>query len=140
MTLCLTGYKKIQQFQIKRSTFLKWIWMFQLWFFVFLMPFAVQDHTAPPWKALRYGKHQTRGLCCCSSSSICQDVLKIDNLLHKQGFVDSLTHTTVNLIIWTGNTHMNILLHMFILVLYALSHGMSHKNAIDKHVPLQQIL
>ena len=41
------------------------------------------------WKALKYGKNETRGLICGSTSSICQDALKSINLLHKFGFVDS---------------------------------------------------
>ena len=47
-------------------------------------------------KAFRHGKYETKGLSCGITSSICQDVLKSDNLLHKQGFVDSQMKTTVS--------------------------------------------
>ena len=57
----------------------------------------VQSHTGPHWKALRYGKDESRGLSYDSTLSICQDVLKSGNLLHKQSFVDSLMHTIVYL-------------------------------------------
>ena len=53
------------------------------------MPLEVQAHIVPHLKALRYGKDETRGLSCGSTSRIWQDILKSDNLLHKQGFVDS---------------------------------------------------
>ena len=55
----------------------------------------VQGHTVPHWKALRYGKDESRGLSYDSTLSICQDVLKSGNLLHKWGSVDSLMYTTV---------------------------------------------
>ena len=44
--------------------------------------------TVPHWKALRYGKDDWRGHCCCSTLNIHQDILKSDNLLHKRGFVE----------------------------------------------------
>ena len=53
-----------------------------------------QGHIVLHWKALRYGKDDSRGLVYDSTLNICQYVLKAENLLHKQGFVDSLTHTT----------------------------------------------
>ena len=40
-------------------------------------------------------EYETRGLCCGCTSSICQEVIKSDNLLHKQGFVDSLLQTNI---------------------------------------------
>ena len=46
-------------------------------------------------KGLRYVKDESRGLNCDSTSGICQDVLKSDNLLHKWSFVDSQFVTTV---------------------------------------------
>ena len=49
----------------------------------------------PHWKALRYGKDGPRQLSCGSISSICQAILKSDNLLHKWGFVDSQSLRTV---------------------------------------------
>ena len=52
-------------------------------------------HTVPNWKALRYGKDESRGISCGSTSSICQDILKSDNLLHKQGFVKTQSLHTV---------------------------------------------
>ena len=55
----------------------------------------VFGHTVPHWKALRYGKDGSKGLSCGSTSSICEDFLKSDNLLHKQGLVDSQLKTTV---------------------------------------------
>ena len=59
------------------------------------MSLEVEGHAITYWKALRCGKYETRGLNCGSTLSICQDVLKSDNLLHKLGFVDSLMHTIV---------------------------------------------
>ena len=48
-------------------------------------------------EAFRHGKYETKGLSCSITSSICQDVLKSDNLLHKQGFVYFKMKTTVGL-------------------------------------------
>ena len=48
----------------------------------------------PHWKGLRYGEDESRGLSCGCTSSICQNVLKSDSLLHKWGFVDSQSVTT----------------------------------------------
>ena len=61
---------------------------------VILIPFEVQGHKVPHLNALRYGKFESRELGCGSTSSICQDALKSDNLLHKWGFVDSQMKTT----------------------------------------------
>ena len=47
-------------------------------------------------KIIRYVIYERRGLSCSGTSSICQDFPKSDNLLHKQGFVDSLLQTTVD--------------------------------------------
>ena len=52
------------------------------------MPLEVQGHTVPHLKALRYDNYESRGFSCGSTFSICQDVLKSDNLLQKQGIVD----------------------------------------------------
>ena len=49
----------------------------------------LESNTVPHLKALRYGKFETRGLSCGGTSSICQAILKSDNLLHKWGFADS---------------------------------------------------
>ena len=51
--------------------------------------------TVPHLKALRYGIFERRGLSCGSTSSNSQGVIKSDNLLHKQDFVDSEMKTTV---------------------------------------------
>ena len=59
------------------------------------MPFEIQSHTVPHWKALRYGKDDSRGLSCGSNPNIQRDVMKSGNLLHKWGFVDSQFDTTV---------------------------------------------
>ena len=48
------------------------------------------------WERSRYGKDESRELNCGSTSSIYQDILNGDNLLHKLGFVDSLTHIAVS--------------------------------------------
>ena len=37
----------------------------------------------------RYGKYEIGGLSSGSASTICQDVLKSDNVQHKWGFIDS---------------------------------------------------
>ena len=47
-------------------------------------------------KAVKNGKYEKRGLSGGSTPSFCQDFLKSDNLLHKQGFVDFQTKTTVH--------------------------------------------
>ena len=52
----------------------------------------------PHLKGLRYTKDGTRTLGYGCTSSIFQDVMKSDNLLHKQGFVDSFSQTTVTLL------------------------------------------
>ena len=60
------------------------------------MTLEVQGHTVPHLKALGSGKYGPRGLWCDSTLNICQVDLKIANLLHKWGFVDSQTQTTVH--------------------------------------------
>ena len=60
-----------------------------------MIPQQVYGHTAPDWKALRYGKGDSRGQSCGSTLNTHQDVLKSGNLLHKQGFFDSQFGTTV---------------------------------------------
>ena len=45
-----------------------------------------EGHTIPHWKALRYGKGDSRWQSCGSTLNIYKDVLKSGNL---QGFVDS---------------------------------------------------
>ena len=69
---------------------------FQLWPVLFLIPLELQGQTVPHWKALRYGKDESRGLSYDRTLSICQDVLKSGNLLHKRGLDYSQSHTTVN--------------------------------------------
>ena len=58
------------------------------------MPLEVQHHKVPHLKALRYDEYETRGVSFGSNLSICQDVLKNGNLLHKQGFFDFQTINT----------------------------------------------
>ena len=50
----------------------------------------------PHLKAVKNGKYEKRGLSGGSTPSFCQDFLKSNNLLHKQGFVDFQTKTTVH--------------------------------------------
>ena len=69
---------------------------FHLWLVVYLIPLEIQGHTVAHLKALTYGKYETRGLSCGSTLSIFKDVLKSGNLLHKRGFVDSQTVTTIS--------------------------------------------
>ena len=54
------------------------------------------DHTLRNWRALRYGKDDSRGLSCGSTLNVPQVVLKSGNLLRKQGFADSQFGTTVS--------------------------------------------
>ena len=68
---------------------------FQLWLVIFLIPLEVQGHKVPHLKGLKDGKDESSELCCGYTSSICQDVMKCDNLLHKKGFFDSLLQTTL---------------------------------------------
>ena len=72
---------------------------FQLWPVVFLIPLEVYGHTVPHWKALRYGKNGSRELSCGSTSSICQGILKSDNLLHKRAFVKTQSLHTVFILV-----------------------------------------
>ena len=55
----------------------------------------VQDHAIPYWKDLRGGKYFQRELIFGNTINICQDIMKSANLLHKQGFDDSQSSTTV---------------------------------------------
>ena len=66
-------------------------------------------NTVPHLKRLRYGKDESRELSCECTSSICQDVMKSDNLLNKQGFGDSLLQTTVPYLIFFQSSLLNIL-------------------------------
>ena len=50
----------------------------------------------PIGEPTRYGKYDSRVFSCGSTSSICQDVLKSDNLLHKRGSVDSQFGSSVS--------------------------------------------
>ena len=61
-----------------------------------MIPLEGKGHAVPQLKAIRYGIYERRGLSCNSTSSIYQDFLKSENLLHKRGFVDSLLQTTVD--------------------------------------------
>ena len=72
-----------------------------------MTPLGVQGNTVPQWKALRFGNYEIKWLSCCSPLSISQDALKSGNLLHKQGFVDSLMHTTVNCKVVNGPLFVN---------------------------------
>ena len=59
------------------------------------MPLEVQDHTVPHLKALRYGKDDSKGLSCGSIFDFIQGILKIEDLLHKQGLVETQLLRTV---------------------------------------------
>ena len=61
-----------------------------------MIPLEAQGHTVPHLKAIRYGIYERRGLSCGGTSSIYQDFLKSDNLLHKKGFVDFQLEITVH--------------------------------------------
>ena len=78
MTLYLKGYQKwvpskIQQVKVKSSNFIKSI--------VFLKSLYVKGHIVPHWKALRYGKDDSREKSCGSILNIHQDGLKSGNIL-----------------------------------------------------------
>ena len=68
--------------------------MFEIWPVAVLISLKVQGHTVPHWKALRYGKYNSRWQSCGSTLNIYQDVLKSGNSQHKRGFVDSQKVTT----------------------------------------------
>ena len=53
------------------------------------MPLEVQGHTVPHLKALRYGKDDSKGQSCGSTFNICQGILKIEDLLHEKGLVET---------------------------------------------------
>ena len=85
MTLYLNqGVSNIGQVKVERSTFVS------LSIFNFDMPYLwyplSYSHTVTHCEGLRYGKDESRELSCGCTSSICQDVMKSDNLLHTQGF------------------------------------------------------
>ena len=61
---------------------------------IFGTPLKVQDHTVPHWKALRYGKDDSKGLSYGSILNIYQAVFKSGNLLHKRGIIDFQFGTT----------------------------------------------
>ena len=86
MSLYLMEYQNYDRSKLKSINLLNKSWTFQLWLVLFLMPLEVQVHTESHWKALRYSKYGSRKLRCCSTFSICQYVLKSDNLLHERGF------------------------------------------------------
>ena len=83
------GLSKLQHVKFESLIFVMWIQMFQLCTVIFLIPLKLQDYTVPPLKAPGRGKYESRELCCSSTFNICQDILKIANLQHKQGFGDS---------------------------------------------------
>ena len=56
-----------------------------------MISIEVKSGTAFHWKACRWDEYEPRGLSCGSAFNIFQDILKSDNLLDKQGFVDSQT-------------------------------------------------
>ena len=56
----------------------------------------IQEHTVNHWKALTYFMYLgQKGLSCCCTLSICQDVMKSGNLVLKQGLVVSHMVTIV---------------------------------------------
>ena len=95
ITLCLKGYQKNDKSKLKVQLFKSKYIHIQIRPAIFLIPFEVQGHTVPHWKALRYSKYESRGLSCDSTSSICQVVLKSDNLLHKQSYVKAQSLRTI---------------------------------------------
>ena len=94
MTLYLKVYQKYDNSKLKNLNLLNKSWIFNF-DVIFLIPLEVQGHTVPHLKALKYDKEGSRQLCCGCTFSTYQDVLKNDNLLHKQGFVDFIMYTTV---------------------------------------------
>ena len=94
MTLYLNWYKKYDKSKLKVIFYWIDLDISTLTYLIFDI-FEVQDHTILHWKALRYEKNELGGLSYNTTFSICEDVLKSDNLLNKQGFFDSLMHTTV---------------------------------------------
>ena len=70
--------------------------MLKLCSVTFFIPLEVQNHTIAHWKVVTCDRFDLRGLRYGSTLNICQDSLKIANLLHKQGFVDSQLLRTVD--------------------------------------------
>ena len=62
-----------------------------------MIPLEAKGHTVPYLKGLIHGKDESRELRCGCTTRIYQDVMKSDNLLHKWGFGDSLSQTTVRM-------------------------------------------
>ena len=92
---CTQWVSKIWQVKVETSTFI-----ISIWPVIFLIPFVVQDQTVPHLKALEYGKGGSRGFSYGSTFSICHDILKIENLLHNWGFVESQSSSIVSLYIY----------------------------------------
>ena len=55
------------------------------------------------WKALRYGKYETRRLSCNSTMNIFKDILKSANLVRERSFADSQIKTTVFFLSFCSN-------------------------------------
>ena len=60
-----------------------------------MIPLDEQGHTVPHLKALRYGKDVFIGLSCGNTFNIIQGILNIEDLLHKQGLVETQLLRTV---------------------------------------------
>ena len=52
--------------------------------------------SVPNWKALRYGKYEPRGISCNITLKTFQNILKNVNLIHKRGFDDYQSSTTLS--------------------------------------------
>ena len=71
-------------------------------FLISYTPFEAQGHKVPHLKPRGYGKYDTIGLSCGNTFSICQDVLKSDNLQHSQ------MKTTVSTLLALMNLSTNL--------------------------------
>ena len=89
MTLYFKGNQKYDRSNLKTYTSTYKAELLTLTNVIFLIPSKLRGHTVPHLKFIIHGKYETRGLSCGSTSSICQEILKSDNLLHKRGFADS---------------------------------------------------
>ena len=93
MSLYLKEYQKYNRSKSKCLNSVNKSRTFKFDLSYFWLPFI--NHTVLLWKALRYGKVNSRGLSCGRALNIHLYIWKSGNLLHKRGSVDSQFGTTV---------------------------------------------
>ena len=105
VTLNFKGYQKYDRSKLKRLTFLQKEFNFQLWLVIFVIPFNIQGHTVPHWKA-------------CDPKGLCQAFLKSAYLLHKQGFPMASTVFTLDLQVSWKNIKVTHFLCYYVFIFF----------------------